>query len=80
MDSDSREGFLRSKVNSLGLEEFVEHNTSFLGIKSKYKTQLKDKENSDAILKDGCSKCPTYALSFLQPEECEGILRHSNLR
>lgn len=75
MDSDSREDFVRSKANSLGLEEFVEHNTSFLGVRSKYKSQLKDKENSNTILEDGCSKCPTYALPFLQPEECEGILR-----
>lgn len=71
MDSDSREDFVRSKANSLGLEEFVEHNTSFLGIRSKYKSQLKDKENSNTTLEDGCSKCPTYALPFLQPEECE---------
>lgn len=74
MDSDSREDFLRSKINSLGLVEFVEHNTSFLGIESNYKTPTKDKENTSVLYKDGCLICPTYALPFLEPEECEGIL------
>lgn len=73
MDSDSRADFLKSRINSLGLEELVEHNISFLQIDSNYKTPLKDKDNINANLKDGCSKCPTYALPFLQTEECEGI-------
>lgn len=37
MDFDLREDFVRSKVNSLGLEEFVEYNISFFGIRLKYK-------------------------------------------
>lgn len=74
MDPDSREDFLRGKINSLGLEEFVEHNTSFLGIESNYKTPSKDRENTSVIFKEGCLICPTYALSFLEQEECEGIL------
>lgn len=73
MDSDSRADFLKSRINSLGLEELVEHNISFLQIDSNYKTPLKDKDNINANLKDGCSRCPTYALPFLQTEECEGI-------
>lgn len=73
MDSDSRADFLRRKINSLGLVEFVEHNTSFLGIESNYKTPSKDKAYSSVIFKDEISICPTYALQYLEPEECEGI-------
>lgn len=74
MDPDSREDFLKEKINILGLEEFVEHNTIFFGIESNYKTPSKDKENTSVMFKEGCLICPTYALSFLEPEECEGIL------
>lgn len=74
MDPDSREDFLKKKINILGLEEFVEQNISFLGIESNYKTPSKDKENTSVMFKEGCLICPTYALSFLEPEECEGIL------
>uniref|UniRef100_A0A8W8KE68 OTU domain-containing protein n=1 Tax=Magallana gigas TaxID=29159 RepID=A0A8W8KE68_MAGGI len=71
MDPDSREDFLKEKINILGLEEFVEQNISFLGIESNYKTPSKDKENTSVMFKEGCLICPTYALSFLEPEECE---------
>lgn len=66
MDFDLREDFLRGKINSLGLEEFVEYNISFFGIELNYKMLLKDWENMFVMFKEGCLICFIYVLLFFE--------------
>lgn len=73
MDLDLRSELLRNNIDRFGLAKFVEHNSSMLGIESNYKTPSKDHGHAFGIIKNGYEICPKYALSFLEPEECEGI-------